>query len=122
MKRLLVLLALLHWVKTSSSKIKCITSRRADNLMKGWLHGTAPPNVVPSYPDYANRSISPWLYREDKDQDRFPSIIYFAKCKYKGCIIDGVEDKSLNSVAVYRFQMVLKRKRCLFKRKQYYFE
>ncbi|KAM6430057.1 interleukin-17C isoform 1-T1 [Liasis olivaceus] len=60
------------------------------------------------------RSISPWEYHIDKDEDRYPSKLAFAKCLCKGCIDakTGRETTSLNSVEVLQSMMVLRRKAC----------
>ncbi|KAI1904562.1 hypothetical protein AGOR_G00006910 [Albula goreensis] len=62
--------------------------------------------------DYNNRSVSPWRYRIDHDEERFPSRIAVAECLCEGCVINGEENRSYNSVLVKRSQLVLKRIKC----------
>uniref|UniRef100_A0A8D0GQN4 Interleukin 17C n=1 Tax=Sphenodon punctatus TaxID=8508 RepID=A0A8D0GQN4_SPHPU len=60
------------------------------------------------------RSISPWRYRIDEDEDRYPRKLAFAECLCSGCIDvkTGRETTSLNSVPVHQTMMVLRRKPC----------
>ncbi|XP_053257894.1 interleukin-17C [Podarcis raffonei] len=60
------------------------------------------------------RSISPWTYRIDEDEDRYPRKLSIAECLCKGCIDvkTGQEVTSLNSVPVFQNMMVLRRKPC----------
>uniref|UniRef100_H0XDH4 Interleukin 17F n=2 Tax=Otolemur garnettii TaxID=30611 RepID=H0XDH4_OTOGA len=58
-----------------------------------------------------NRSFSPWDYTADRDPNRYPFVIYQAKCRYLGCVnAEGKEDMSMNSVPIQRETLVLRRK------------
>ncbi|KAK5874397.1 hypothetical protein PBY51_019343 [Eleginops maclovinus] len=58
------------------------------------------------------RSLSPWMYIEDRDDDRFPHVISFAKCLCEGCIINKQENFSYNSVLVYAQLPVMEKTKC----------
>ncbi|NXA45601.1 IL17C protein, partial [Nothocercus julius] len=60
------------------------------------------------------RSISPWRYRIDEDEDRYPRKLAFAECLCRGCVDvkTGRETTALNSVAIHQTMMVLRRKPC----------
>ncbi|NXD29707.1 IL17C protein, partial [Spelaeornis formosus] len=60
------------------------------------------------------RSISPWRYRIDEDEDRYPRKLAFAECLCSGCVDvkTGRETTSLNSVAIHQTVLVLRRKPC----------
>ncbi|NXG37262.1 IL17C protein, partial [Dromaius novaehollandiae] len=60
------------------------------------------------------RSISPWRYRIDEDENRYPRKLAFAECLCRGCVDvkTGRETTSLNSVAIHQTMMVLRRKPC----------
>ncbi|KAM6408990.1 interleukin-17C [Rhynochetos jubatus] len=60
------------------------------------------------------RSISPWRYRIDEDENRYPRKLAFAECLCNGCVDvkTGRETTSLNSVAIHQTMMVLRRKPC----------
>uniref|UniRef100_A0A8B9ICC8 Interleukin 17C n=2 Tax=Anser TaxID=8842 RepID=A0A8B9ICC8_9AVES len=60
------------------------------------------------------RSISPWRYRIDEDENRYPRKLAFAECLCDGCVDvkTGRETTSLNSVAIHQTMMVLRRKPC----------
>ncbi|NWR56195.1 IL17C protein, partial [Bucorvus abyssinicus] len=60
------------------------------------------------------RSISPWRYRIDEDENRYPRKLAFAECLCSGCVDvkTGRETTSLNSVAIHQNMMVLRRKPC----------
>ncbi|XP_053126447.1 interleukin-17C [Hemicordylus capensis] len=64
--------------------------------------------------DINERAISPWTYRLDEDENRYPAQLAFAECLCKGCIDvkTGRETKSLNSVSVFQDMMVLQRTPC----------
>nr|XP_033799248.1 interleukin-17C [Geotrypetes seraphini] len=64
--------------------------------------------------DYNERSISPWRYRIDVDENRYPQKLAFAECLCSGCIDveTGSETSNLNSVPVEQTMMVLRRKPC----------
>ncbi|XP_040264996.1 interleukin-17C [Bufo bufo] len=61
------------------------------------------------------RSISPWTYRIDTDESRYPQKLAFAHCLCEHCISSesGKETSSLNSVQVKQTMLVLRKKRCL---------
>ncbi|KAM7146905.1 interleukin-17C isoform 1-T2 [Macrochelys suwanniensis] len=60
------------------------------------------------------RSLSPWRYRIDEDENRYPQKLAFAECLCSGCIDvkTGRETSSLNSVPMHQTMMVLRRKPC----------
>ncbi|XP_067158922.1 interleukin-17C [Apteryx mantelli] len=60
------------------------------------------------------RSISPWRYRIDEDENRYPRKLAFAECLCQGCVDvkTGRETTSLNSVTIHQTMMVLRRKPC----------
>uniref|UniRef100_A0A8D2LEV5 Interleukin-17C n=1 Tax=Varanus komodoensis TaxID=61221 RepID=A0A8D2LEV5_VARKO len=60
------------------------------------------------------RSISPWRYRIDEDENRYPRKLAFAECLCEGCVDvkTGRETTSLNSVPIIQSMMVLQRKPC----------
>uniref|UniRef100_A0A8C6YP68 Interleukin 17C n=1 Tax=Nothoprocta perdicaria TaxID=30464 RepID=A0A8C6YP68_NOTPE len=65
-------------------------------------------------PETNERSISPWRYRIDEDEDRYPRKLAFAECLCRGCVDvkTGRETTALNSVAIHQTLMVLRRKPC----------
>ncbi|XP_043937512.1 interleukin-17C-like [Protopterus annectens] len=74
--------------------------------------------------DLNSRSISPWTYRIDVDETRYPEKLAFAECLCNGCIDTrtGTENLSLNSVLLEQTMMVLRRKPCSTSKKAYSFE
>ncbi|XP_063266801.1 interleukin-17C [Prinia subflava] len=60
------------------------------------------------------RSISPWRYRIDEDENRYPRKLAFAECLCSGCVDvkTGRETTSLNSVTIHQTVLVLRRKPC----------
>ncbi|XP_071612581.1 interleukin-17C [Heliangelus exortis] len=64
--------------------------------------------------EHNERSISPWRYRIDEDENRYPRKLAFAECLCSGCVDvkTGRETTSLNSVAIHQTMMVLRRKPC----------
>ncbi|XP_063293494.1 interleukin-17C [Pelobates fuscus] len=73
-----------------------------------------------------DRSISPWEYRIDTDETRYPQKLAFAHCLCKGCIhTHGTrvsENHSLVSVPVEQTMLVLRRKTCAHDKSKYTFE
>ncbi|XP_034385378.1 interleukin-17C-like [Cyclopterus lumpus] len=62
--------------------------------------------------DLSNRSLSPWRYRLNEEDDRIPHQILFAECLCSGCIINRHEDLSYNSVPVFAPLAVLRTSPC----------
>ncbi|XP_067853695.1 interleukin-17C [Heptranchias perlo] len=64
--------------------------------------------------DFSHRSISPWNYRIDEDENRIPRKLAFAQCLCDGCIDveTGEETLSLNSVPLEQTMMVIQRHSC----------
>ncbi|XP_070687628.1 interleukin-17C-like [Pempheris klunzingeri] len=60
-----------------------------------------------------HRSLAPWTYRIDVDDDRLPSKIAFAECLCSGCIINRHESMSYNSVLVFGPLLVRRKTECL---------
>ncbi|NWY64013.1 IL17C protein, partial [Erithacus rubecula] len=60
------------------------------------------------------RSLSPWRYRIDVDENRYPRKLAFAECLCGGCVDvkTGRETTSLNSVPIHQTMLVLRRKPC----------
>ncbi|MEQ2248516.1 hypothetical protein ILYODFUR_019858 [Ilyodon furcidens] len=73
----------------------------------------------PRYQEKSRRSLSPWEYSVDQDDERIPSQISVARCLCEGCIINLREDPSYNSVKVCAQMMVLRRKPCPNDAKKY---
>ncbi|XP_074514587.1 interleukin-17C-like [Sebastes fasciatus] len=59
-----------------------------------------------------NRSLSPWNYTFDREVDRSPYEIPFAKCLHLGCIINQREVMDYNSVPVFASLMVMRKTPC----------
>ncbi|KAJ7311924.1 hypothetical protein JRQ81_006244 [Phrynocephalus forsythii] len=64
--------------------------------------------------DINERSISPWKYNLNEDDNRYPPRLAFAECLCRGCIDlrSGQESFSLNSMPVHQSLMVLRRNAC----------
>ncbi|XP_015351755.1 interleukin-17C [Marmota monax] len=64
--------------------------------------------------DTHQRSISPWRYRIDTDESRYPQKLAFAECLCRGCISTrtGQETAALNSVRLHQSLLVLRRRPC----------
>ncbi|XP_055268943.1 interleukin-17C [Moschus berezovskii] len=64
--------------------------------------------------DVHQRSISPWRYRVDTDESRYPQKLAFAECLCRGCISakTGRETAALNSVPLVQSFLVLRRRPC----------
>ncbi|XP_078111150.1 interleukin-17C-like [Sander vitreus] len=58
------------------------------------------------------RSLSPWKYSISRVDNRFPNEIAFAECLCNGCIINGRENMSYNSVPVVVKLVVLRKTPC----------
>uniref|UniRef100_UPI00398F19E2 interleukin-17C-like n=1 Tax=Pristiophorus japonicus TaxID=55135 RepID=UPI00398F19E2 len=73
--------------------------------------------------DINHRSISPWEYRIDYDDNRYPQKLAFAHCLCEGCIDmdNGEEIRSFNSVPVEQTMLVLQRQPCPGRPGQYSF-
>ncbi|XP_005345849.1 interleukin-17C [Microtus ochrogaster] len=81
------------------------------------LAGTQCPVLRPEEvleADTHQRSISPWKYRIDTDQNRFPQKLAVAECLCRGCINakTGRETAALNSVQLLQSLLVLRRQPC----------
>uniref|UniRef100_A0A8C9SM46 Interleukin-17C-like n=2 Tax=Scleropages formosus TaxID=113540 RepID=A0A8C9SM46_SCLFO len=94
------------------------TAGQLGGHMKGHMEGHVEGQLCSSFqlqassPHHSNRSISPWRYRIDYDEDRYPKSVAVAVCLCEGCIINGTEDTSYNSVPVRQVRRVLRRVRC----------
>ncbi|XP_021563074.1 interleukin-17C [Carlito syrichta] len=64
--------------------------------------------------DTHQRSISPWRYRVDTDEARFPQKLAVAECLCRGCIDarTGRETPALSSVRLRQSLLVLRRQPC----------
>ncbi|XP_007937417.1 interleukin-17C [Orycteropus afer afer] len=81
------------------------------------LAGTQCPALRPEQvleADIHERSISPWRYRIDTDENRYPQKLAFAECLCRGCISarTGRETAALNSVRLHQRLLVLRRLPC----------
>ncbi|XP_053316460.1 interleukin-17A-like [Spea bombifrons] len=64
----------------------------------------------PHGPNVAKRSLSPWDYSYDVDNNRYPPVIPVAKCRHSSCVnSDGDLDNSGNSVPIKQEMLVLHR-------------
>ncbi|XP_012616296.1 interleukin-17A [Microcebus murinus] len=60
--------------------------------------------------DYSNRSTSPWTLHRTEDPERYPSVIWEARCRHLGCVnAEGKVDHHMNSVAIQQEILVLRR-------------
>uniref|UniRef100_A0AAY5KWS6 Interleukin-17F-like n=1 Tax=Esox lucius TaxID=8010 RepID=A0AAY5KWS6_ESOLU len=60
----------------------------------------------------ANRSLSPWTFRNSHVKNRFPEYIAQAQCQMSGCLTpDGREDLSMESKPILYQILVLHRKK-----------
>ncbi|KAI5140558.1 Interleukin-17A [Manis pentadactyla] len=60
--------------------------------------------------DYSNRSTSPWTFQRNEDPERYPSVIWEAKCRHFGCVsAEGKVDHDMNSVPIQQEILVLRR-------------
>ncbi|KAM3870058.1 interleukin-17C [Diretmus argenteus] len=67
--------------------------------------------------DIKSRSLSPWRYISNTEEDRFPPTIAEAECLCEGCIMtmkDAPREESFayNSVPITQHRVVLRRKLC----------
>uniref|UniRef100_A0A8D2DZ31 Interleukin 17C n=1 Tax=Sciurus vulgaris TaxID=55149 RepID=A0A8D2DZ31_SCIVU len=84
---------------------------------KGPLAGPQCPVLRPEEvltADTHQRSISPWRYRIDTDENRYPRKLAFAECLCRGCISTrtGQETAALSSVRLHQSLLVLHRRPC----------
>ncbi|XP_028931634.1 interleukin-17C-like [Ornithorhynchus anatinus] len=84
--------------------------RKKRRHVKGKCHNSLPPS--PS--SYNLRSTSPWTYRINVDEDRYPQKLAFAECLCSGCIDlwSNRETLRMNSVLLEQSVLVLRRKPC----------
>ncbi|XP_055986616.1 interleukin-17A [Sorex fumeus] len=60
--------------------------------------------------DYHNRSTSPWNFHRNEDSERYPSVIWEAKCRHLGCVdAEGKVDHHMNSVPIKQEILVLRK-------------
>ncbi|KAM5256480.1 interleukin-17A [Ctenodactylus gundi] len=60
--------------------------------------------------DHCNRSTSPWSLHRNEDPERYPSVIWEAKCRHWGCVnAAGQVDHHMNSVPIQQEILVLRR-------------
>ncbi|XP_039983927.1 interleukin-17C-like isoform X2 [Xiphias gladius] len=69
--------------------------------------------------DISARALAPWKYSLNRDVSRTPTEISFAECLCQGCIINGRENLSYNSVPVFAHVKVLKKSFCPDDRSKY---
>ncbi|KYO44607.1 interleukin-17D isoform X2 [Alligator mississippiensis] len=80
-----------------------------------------PVNVNQTSSRLQDKSTSPWSYRVSEDPNRYPQKIVEAYCLCKGCLVNGQEDKAVNSEPFYLEVPVLqKSNQC--KRGQYVYQ
>ncbi|XP_067276499.1 interleukin-17C [Pseudorasbora parva] len=66
----------------------------------------------PSSPHKSERSLSPWRTSTVHVPDMYPKSYEEAKCLCDGCIINGVENMTYNSVPVKKSRLFLKKVPC----------
>ncbi|XP_051008636.1 interleukin-17A [Acomys russatus] len=60
--------------------------------------------------DYLNRSTSPWTLHRNEDPDRYPPVIWEARCRHQRCVnAEGKLDHHMNSVLIQQEILVLRR-------------
>ncbi|XP_026086435.1 interleukin-17C [Carassius auratus] len=69
-----------------------------------------------------DRSLSPWRLRIVENADMYPSKYEEAECLCEGCIINGVENMTYNSVPVNQTHLFLKKVPCPSDPKKYSLE
>uniref|UniRef100_A0A8C1CQC5 Interleukin 17c n=1 Tax=Cyprinus carpio carpio TaxID=630221 RepID=A0A8C1CQC5_CYPCA len=69
-----------------------------------------------------DRSLSPWRIRTVENPDMYPSKYEEAECLCDGCIINGVENRTYNSVPVKQTRLFLKKVPCPSDPKKYSLE
>ncbi|KAF4101303.1 interleukin-17C [Onychostoma macrolepis] len=69
-----------------------------------------------------DRSLSPWRIRTVENTDMYPSKYEEAECLCDGCIINGVENRTYNSVPVKQTRLFLKKVPCPSDPKKYSLE
>ncbi|XP_056622556.1 interleukin-17C [Triplophysa dalaica] len=62
--------------------------------------------------ELSHRSLAPWRTRTVENHDMYPSRYEEAECLCDGCIINGVENHSYNSVPVEQTFLFLKKIKC----------
>ncbi|KAM6185145.1 interleukin-17A [Rhynchocyon petersi] len=74
------------------------------------LHISNQNNVPRRSLDYHSRSTSPWHLHRNEDSERYPSVIWEAKCRHLGCVdADGEVNYHMNSVPIQQEILVLRR-------------
>ncbi|XP_029948940.1 interleukin 17a/f1 [Salarias fasciatus] len=56
-------------------------------------------------------SISPWTYNVSSEDELYPQQLSQAQCSLQGCLVGGVEDRSLQSRPIMHEVLVLRRVR-----------
>uniref|UniRef100_A0A8C1MZY0 Uncharacterized protein n=1 Tax=Cyprinus carpio TaxID=7962 RepID=A0A8C1MZY0_CYPCA len=69
-----------------------------------------------------NVSLSPCIFRTVEDTEMYPSKYEEAECLCDGCIINGVENRTYNSVPVKQTRLFLKKVPCPSDPKKYSLE
>ncbi|ELV09927.1 Interleukin-17A [Tupaia chinensis] len=60
--------------------------------------------------DYYKRSTSPWTLHRNEDPERYPPVIWEAKCRHLGCVdAEGKVNHHMNSVPIQQEILVLRR-------------
>ncbi|XP_077309502.1 interleukin-17C [Lithobates pipiens] len=115
----------MHWNKYSAVKLV----EHLENPERTRRRKRNPEVDCPNYNNISKghniseRSISPWTYRIDVDEDRFPQKLAFAQCLCNHCIstTTGKQDHALNSVAVDQSMLVLRKETCPHDESKYTF-
>ncbi|XP_052007986.1 interleukin-17C-like [Xyrauchen texanus] len=68
------------------------------------------------------RSLAPWRIRTVHKPDMLPQTYEEAECLCDGCIINGIENMSYNSVPVEENRLFLKKVKCPFDENKYSLE
>ncbi|XP_068115855.1 interleukin-17C [Hyperolius riggenbachi] len=107
----------MHWDKYNPVKLVPIVDDAERRMRR---HKRNPSKKCPEFSELSRnsdvnlRSISPWSYRIDVDENRYPQRLAFAECLCDHCIHPklGRESASLNSVQVNQTMLVLRKKEC----------
>ncbi|XP_072492424.1 interleukin-17C [Notamacropus eugenii] len=117
----------LHLVGMGARSARSLPASLVASLEAGNLGGAQRRHQEPRCPslqlenvneaEVHQRSLSPWTYRIDSDENRYPQKLAFAECLCKGCINmkSGRETSSFNSVELHQRVLVLRRKPCALK-------
>ncbi|KAM3603015.1 uncharacterized protein V6R79_015204 [Siganus canaliculatus] len=115
--RVLVALGLVSLMNAGHKEQRVSVQMDQGTQMKGQtvkllLDPSVEPHVTAmSDSPIANRSLSPWTYRQSCADSRFPRLIPYAQCLTSSCLSthDGGEDAALEAKPIYYQVLVLRR-------------